>query len=85
MQDFVKEISKVERTPLEVVELVRKLPLDFIPGSKALCSNFGYTLLGCVMNRCARKPMLRCSPRDYLSRSVWQIPVTTTPSHLFRR
>jgi D-alanyl-D-alanine carboxypeptidase len=51
LQDFLNEISKVDRTPLEVVELVRELPLDFIPGSKALYSNSGYTLLGCVIEQ----------------------------------
>ena len=55
LQDFLKEISKIDRTPLEVVELVRELPLDFIPGSRALYSNSGYTLLGCVVEQvCAQ-------------------------------
>ncbi|MGF6575135.1 CubicO group peptidase (beta-lactamase class C family) [Paraburkholderia sp. GAS333] len=55
LESFPKEISKIDRTPREIIGLVRELPLDFAPGSRALYSNSGYTVLGCVIEQaCAQ-------------------------------
>ncbi|MGS0897000.1 serine hydrolase domain-containing protein [Burkholderia stagnalis] len=56
LPDFAREISKIDRTPLELVEFIRELPLDFEPGSRMAYSNSGYTLLGCVIERVCAQP-----------------------------
>lgn len=63
LESFPSEISKIDRQPLDIVELVRKLPLDFAPGTRARYSNSGYTVLGCVIEQVCEQhyaEVLRC-------------------------
>jgi CubicO group peptidase (beta-lactamase class C family) len=46
---FESQLSKVDRSPSQVIDLVREIPLEFQPGASAAYSNTGYTLLGSVI------------------------------------
>ncbi len=56
LESFPTELSKIDRTPAEVVALVGKLELDFTPGTSARYSNSGYTALGCVIEEVCSQP-----------------------------
>jgi D-alanyl-D-alanine carboxypeptidase len=55
LERFPSKISKINRNPMEIIELMSNLPLDFTPGTNASYSNSGYTALGCVIEEvCAQ-------------------------------
>lgn len=49
--DFFSKVSKIDRTPEEIIALTRDQPLHFEPGSKFEYDNSGYILLGYVVEK----------------------------------
>lgn len=58
----IKSELKLARavTPADVVRFMHTQPLDFEPGSKAVYSNFGYCVLGRVLEKKMGKPFVAC-------------------------
>lgn len=58
----IKSELKLARavTPADVVRFMHTQPLDFEPGSKAVYSNFGYCVLGRVLEKKMGKPFAGC-------------------------
>ncbi len=50
-RDLPPDTIAVRRTPQEVVDLIKSLPLDFQPGSKTSYSNDAYKVLGYVIEK----------------------------------
>jgi D-alanyl-D-alanine carboxypeptidase len=49
--DFAAKLSKVDRTPPEIIALTQDEPLEFEPGSQFAYDNTGYILLGYVIEK----------------------------------
>lgn len=58
----IKSELKLARavTPADVVRFMRAQPLDFEPGTKVVYSNFGYCVLGRVLEKRLGKPFASC-------------------------
>jgi CubicO group peptidase (beta-lactamase class C family) len=57
VKKFEKEMKlKTPVTPRNVVEYMLAKPLDFEPGEKTVYSNFGYCILGRVLEKAYKKP-----------------------------
>lgn len=62
---FEKQLG-VDRTPEQVVELTRDMPLEFEPGAKFNYNNTGYVLLGYIIEKVSGQ-----SYADYLSAHIF--------------
>lgn len=51
LPDFMTKMARVDRTPGEIVQLVRNEPLEFEPGTQFAYSNTGYVLLGMIIEK----------------------------------
>jgi CubicO group peptidase (beta-lactamase class C family) len=51
LADFAGSLSKLCRTPEEIIALTRDAPLDFEPGTQFAYNNSGYVLLGYVIEK----------------------------------
>jgi D-alanyl-D-alanine carboxypeptidase len=51
LPDFPNKISKVHRTPQEIIQLTQNEPLEFEPGTQFAYDNTGYILLGYVIEK----------------------------------
>lgn len=51
LADFAGKISKLRRTPEEIIALTQDAPLDFEPGTQFAYNNSGYILLGYVIEK----------------------------------
>ncbi len=57
VKQFEKEMKlRTPATPRNVVEYMLGQPLDFAPGEKTVYSNFGYCILGRVLEKAYKKP-----------------------------
>ena len=48
--DFFKQ-SRLDRTPAEIIDLIRDKPLNYAPGSKFVYDNTGYVILGYIIEK----------------------------------
>jgi CubicO group peptidase (beta-lactamase class C family) len=60
--DLVQKELKLDTpaTPQNVVEFMMTQPLQFAPGEKSVYSNFGYCVLGRVLEKVVKKPYIDC-------------------------
>jgi CubicO group peptidase (beta-lactamase class C family) len=60
--DLVKKELKLSGrpTPQNVVEFMMTQPLQFTPGEKSVYSNFGYCVLGRVLEKVMKRPYIDC-------------------------
>ena len=63
---FFETQATVDRTPEEVVELTRDMPLEFEPGAKFAYNNTGYVLLGCIIEKVSGQTYA-----DYLQQHIF--------------
>jgi D-alanyl-D-alanine carboxypeptidase len=49
--DFFRDLSRVDRTPQEIIELTQGEPLNFVPGTEFEYDNSGYVLLGYIIEK----------------------------------
>lgn len=66
--DPAMRLKEIERTlglpgrvkPIQLVEYMFSQPLQFDPGEKSVYSNFGYLVLGRVLEKSMKKPFIDC-------------------------
>lgn len=51
LPDFFEKESTLDRTPEQVIELTRDMPLEFEPGAKFAYNNTGYVILGYIIEK----------------------------------
>lgn len=49
LDGFDDTLVRIERTPRQIIDLVKAQPLEFAPGSQFRYDNTGYILLGCII------------------------------------
>lgn len=67
LDDFDDTLVRVKRTPRQIVDLVKALPLEFAPGSQFRYNNTGYVLLGMVVEAASG-----LAYRDFLEQKLLQ-------------
>ena len=63
---FFETQATVDRTPEEIVELTRDMPLEFEPGAKFAYNNTGYVLLGYIIEKVSGQTYA-----DYLQQHIF--------------
>jgi D-alanyl-D-alanine carboxypeptidase len=66
LTDFAAKLSKIDRSPAEIIELTQNEPLRFEPGTQFAYSNSGYILLGYVIEK-----VTGLSYRTYLQENLF--------------
>jgi len=51
LPDFDQQLSKIQRTPRQIIALTQTAPLEFEPGTQFVYDNTGYVLLGYIIEK----------------------------------
>jgi D-alanyl-D-alanine carboxypeptidase len=71
-------LSRLHLSPEQLVDLVRHLPLEFVPGARWRYSNSGYAILGLIIERATGHPLADYLQTHIFSPSACKPPATTS-------